>query len=83
MSPRPPSTREKAHFAAVGRAMAEEKLGQIERAARQRTADGIAVGLEMAVLAGHSPEIAALELERAAGQVELRRRWRRLQAKAG
>jgi hypothetical protein len=79
----PPSARERAHFAAVARAMAEEKRDQIARAARETTADGITVGLEMAALAADRPEIAALELERAAGQVELRRRWRRLQAKAG
>jgi len=80
---RPPSAREKAHFAAVARAMAEEKRDQIARAAHQLTADGIAIGLEMAYLAADRPEIAAMELERAAGQVELRRLWRRLQAKAG
>ncbi|MBI2895792.1 MAG: hypothetical protein HYY06_19705 [Deltaproteobacteria bacterium] len=69
-----PPPRERAHFAAIAKAMAEEKRLQIERAARAETADGIVVGLRLAAIFPLSEEARAMEEHRAAEQVGLRRR---------
>lgn len=83
MSATRPTSRERAHFAAVARAMAAEKPQQIAQAALDESANGIAIGLELAVLAGESLTIGEMERERAAGQVELRRRWLRVRGRTG
>ncbi len=60
--------------------MAEEKQAQIEAAARDETAEGIVIGLEMSRFRSFSPEILAMEQARASAQAELHLRWRRLVA---
>jgi hypothetical protein len=75
-----PSERDRAHFETIARAMAEEKQDQIERAARDGSAEGIRVGLDLARHAAWTPAIQQIEEARADEQVELSRRWRRLQA---
>lgn len=69
---------DRAHFATIARAMAEEKREQIERAAHETTAEGIRVGLELATRAVSDPEIQRFEDVRADAQIELARRGRRL-----
>jgi hypothetical protein len=76
--PKRASTRERAHFEAIARAMVEEKQAQIEAAARDETAEGIVIGLEMSRFRSFSPEIQAMEDARAYAQIELYHRWRRL-----
>jgi hypothetical protein len=78
---RRPSARDRAHFETIARAMAEKKRGQIERAARDGSADGIRVGLELGGLAVWTRVIQRIEDERADAQIELGRLWRRLEAK--
>lgn len=68
----------RAHFATIARAMAEEKREQIERAARETTAEGIRTGLELSTRSVWSPAVQQLEDERADAQVELARRWQQL-----
>lgn len=58
--------------------MAEEKREQVQKAASDPTADGILVGLEMALLITMTPEKQRLEDQRADAQIELRQRWLRL-----
>lgn len=77
-----PTDKERAHFAAVARAMSEQKRAQLASAARAQTADGILEGLELAVLSSPTLETEVQARARAAGQVGLRLRWRHLQAKA-
>ncbi len=72
--------RDRAHFATIARAMAEEKREQIERAARQTTADGILVGLQLAAAWPERPETRASDDRRAAGQLGLRLRAAALRA---
>ena len=84
MSSRPgdrPAARDRAHFETIARAKAEEKQDQIERAARDDSAEGIRVGLELSRLAVWTPVIQRIEDERADAQIELGRLWRRLSAK--
>ncbi len=76
-----PSARDRAHFETIARAKAEEKQDQIERAARDGSADGIRVGLELSGLAVWTPAIQRIEDARADAQIELGRLWRRLAAK--
>jgi len=73
--------RDRAHFRVIAEAKALEKQEQIERAARDDTANGILEGLALAHLSSTTPEIQALEDRRADEQVELRRAWLRLQSR--
>ena len=72
------TARDRAHFATIARAMAEEKREQIARAARETTAEGIRTGLELATRSVWSPAVQQLEDERADAQIELARRGQRL-----
>lgn len=72
------TARDRAHFATIARAKAEEKREQIERAARETTAEGIRTGLELAMRSVWSSAAQQLEDERADAQIELARRGRQL-----
>jgi len=72
------SGRDRAHFAAIAKAMAAEKRQQIARAASNRPGDNLREGLALARSFPAPPSARAEDDRRAAGQLELALRGRRL-----
>jgi len=70
--------RDRAHFATIAQAMAEEKTAQIQRAAENSPGQNLLEGLALARAFPTPPAMRADDDRRAAGQLELARRARRL-----